>query len=124
MYRLWELIGVYLGDLTLAAFPDARWVCWRDPAKGGVFNGEPVIDVGLPRYPMNVLSKANADVPAAYTYHGTGHRYDEPADPTILRGVMSRAFEFVTEHRATDPQRWQQAPTGPNAHRRTKVRPF
>jgi hypothetical protein len=124
VYRLWELFGVYLGDLALARFPDSRWVCWRDPSKGMVFNGEPIIDVGLPRFPLDVLSKANVAVPRTYTYHGTGHRYDVPADPTRLRRVTTDAFDQAAELLQTNPPRWQKAPTGPDAHRRTTTRPF
>jgi hypothetical protein len=124
VYRLWELVGVYLGDLALARFPDSRWVCWRDPSQGMVFNGEPIIDVGLPRFPLWVLSKANVDVPRTYSYHGTGHRYDVAADPTRLRRVTTTMFEQAAERLHTTPRRWQKAPTGPDAHRRTNTRPF
>lgn len=124
LLRLWELVGVYLGDLALARFPASRWVCWRDPSKGAAYNGEPMVDIGLPRYPMNVLSRANVGVPSAYKWAGTGHRYDEPADPARLRRSTTSAFERAEAYLATEPVRWQKAPTGHDAHRRTKIPPF
>lgn len=122
--RLWELIGVYLGDLTLAWFPQSRWVCWRDPSKSMYNNGHPIIDVGLPRRPMTALSWANVGVPRAFMHHGTGSAYDERPDSTRLRKVMVQVFDDATARLAIEPVRWQRAPTGPDAHRRTKTRPF
>lgn len=121
--RLWELVGVYLGDLTLARFPRSRWVCWRDPSRGLVFNGEPLVDVGLPRFPLDVLSRANACVPRTYSFHGTGTEWDVPADPTWLRRNLTRAFDSADERLATDRVRWQKAPTGRRARRRTTTYP-
>lgn len=122
--RLWEMIGIYLGDLALARFPESRWVCWRDSVRSGVYNGEPVVDVGLPDFPLDVLSVANAAVPRTYMYAGTGHRHEEPADPTRLRRVFTGRLERTTTHLAAEAPRWQRAPTGPDARRRTKKRPF
>lgn len=122
--RLWEMIGIYLGDMALARFPDARWVCWRDHTPRGVNNGEPAIDAGLPRFPLDVLSRANATVPRMYMYAGTGHALDTPSEPSWLREVFDYIETTATEQLAATRPRWQRAPTGPDAHRRTTKRPF
>ncbi len=119
IYRLWELVSVYVGDVLLRLIPHARWVCFRAGNYREVINGRPVIDIGNTSFPANVIAIGNAGVPRMVSYRGTGSDLEGPANPRSLSGdtvAMVRRFEAG---RASGTLKWQKAPTGPDAHRRT-----
>lgn len=116
---LWEQLGVYVGDVFMAAVPGSRWVCWRSRSKASIDNGWPVIDIGTaPELKGIAITIANAGVLRSWSHQGTGDRDDVRPDPTDMhkraRGILASREQYLAEH----PMRWQAAPTGPKAHRR------
>jgi len=85
--RLWELVSVYVGDVLLPLIPHARWVCFRAKNYREVINGRPVVDIGSPLFPANVIAVGNALVPRMVSYRGTGSDLEGPADPQSLSRV-------------------------------------
>ncbi len=119
IFRLWELVSVYVGDVLLPLVPHARWVCFRAGNYREVINGRPVIDIGNADFPANVIAIGNGGVPRLISYRGTGSHLEEPADPRFLsKGTMAMVHRFEAG-RASGTLKWQKAPTGPDAHRRT-----
>jgi hypothetical protein len=119
MYRLWELVSVYVGDVLLPLIPHARWVCFRAGNYREVINGLPVIDIGNTDFPADAIAIGNAGVPRTVSYRGTGSDFERPADPRRLFKDSVAMVERFEEGRDAGTLKWQKAPTGPDAHRRT-----
>ena len=117
--RLWELVAVYVGDVMLPLMPPSRWVCFRARQFREVINGQPMIDRGDRTFPANPITIANAGVPRAVSHRGTGSRFDKPADPTELVTHVATTVQGFEAARQAGTLKWQKAPTGPDAHRRT-----
>jgi len=118
--RLWELVSVYVGDVLLPLIPHSRWVCFRAKNYREVINGRPIIDMGDPDWPSDPISVGNANVPRMVSFRGTGHRFDtRPESHFLSDGVLVKVRRFKAG-RDAGTLKWQKAPTGPDAHRRTK----
>lgn len=117
--RLWELVGVYIGDVAQPLVPHARWVCWRSKAARELTAGAFVLDFGDALFPFAALAAANRNLSMWYIQHGSGGYYDKPLDPDVIEpGLRNRIVERDTL-RKDRPLTWQKAPTGPDAFRRT-----
>jgi len=118
--RLCELVSVYVGDVLLPLIPHSRWVCLRAKNYREAINGQPLVDLGNPLFPADAIAIGNANVPRMVSYRGTGHRFDTRPSPKLLsEGVVAMVRRFE-EGRGAGTLKWQKAPTGPDAHRRTK----
>jgi hypothetical protein len=119
IYRLWELMSVYVGDVLLPLIPHSRWVCFRAKNYREVINGQPLIDLGNSDFPGDAIAIGNANVPRMVSYRGTGHRFDVvPSTRMLSEGAVAMVRRFEAG-RDAGTLKWQKAPTGPDAHRRT-----
>ncbi|VTR75277.1 MULTISPECIES: hypothetical protein [Cellulomonas] len=114
---LWEQVAVHVGDVVMAQVPGARWVCWRARNPRDIKNGKPVIDVGDPSRPVDVLACANADVVAAWVTRARPGDDGYHADATTMRDAIRAALDTRAERLAAHAPRWQAAPTGRSARR-------
>ena len=123
IYRLWELLGIYIGDVMLSEVPGSRWVCWRAKYPRAGENGRPVIDFGVQTICFDALSAANGGVIRSYRYHGDGGEFDGAADPGAYGDIFDRWLRFRAENLEREGhESWQKEPTGPDARKRVRTR--
>jgi hypothetical protein len=118
--RLWAMLAVHVGDVMLGELAESRWVVWRSKHQNEAHNGLYSIDIGDPARPSAVVASSNAGIVRAYEHYGM-RAYERP-DMHRLRENVERDLERARAVREAGTQRWQKAPTGPDARR--KVRPF
>ena len=117
--RLWELVGIYIGDVARPLVPYARWVCWRAKSAREITAGDFVLDFGDHLFPFNALVAANPGLSMSYIQHGTGGRFDKPVDPDAFEPALRERILDRDKLRRDRPITWQKAPTGPLAFKRT-----
>ncbi len=123
IYRLWELLGIYIGDVMVSEVPGSRWVCWRSKYPRAGENGCPVIDFGVRTICFDALAAANGGVLRSYAHHGNGGMYDVPADPNEYGDTFERWLRFRAENLEREGREsWQKEPTGPGARTRVRTR--
>ena len=123
IYRLWELLGIYIGDVMVSEVPGSRWVCWRSKYPRAGENGCPVIDFGVRTICFDALSAANGGVIRSYRYHGYGGEFDGAADPGAYEDIFDRWLRFRAENLEREGREsWQKEPTGPGARKRVRTR--
>jgi hypothetical protein len=63
--RLWDLITVHVADVLRAQLPGSTWICFRNGDRRDDRNGKPMLDIGWPDNPADVIVLAHGSVPAA-----------------------------------------------------------
>lgn len=76
LMRLWDLVVVHVGDVIRAQVPGAEWACVRTKDRRDDRNGKPMMDIGWPENPADVIPLAHGSVPDAVC-NGAPFRPDE-----------------------------------------------
>jgi hypothetical protein len=118
---LWEQVAIYVADVVMAEVTGSRWVCWRARNPRDAYNGMPSVDVGVPVWPADVISLANAGVVAAWVSRAVPGSDRYQAHPTRMRDEVQKVLEDRSLYLAAHPPRWQAAPTGPKGARSLRV---
>ena len=93
LMRLWDLIAVHVGDAIRAQVPGAEWVCYRNGDRRDDRNGKPMMDIGWPTNPADVISLSNGGTPGVVCY-------GQAFDPDHLHDRVVIALEQLANYRA------------------------
>lgn len=91
--RPWDLVAVHVGDVLKAQVPGSTWVCYRTKDPRDDRNGKPMLDIGWPENPADVIALANGGVPGVVCY-------GQPFRPDELRDEVVTTLEQLAVYRA------------------------
>ncbi|HEY0188220.1 MAG TPA: hypothetical protein VGC67_12090 [Cellulomonas sp.] len=108
LYRLGELVAVYLADVVLAVVPGSRWVCWRDRVRSSGTDGQVMLDLGYPEHGFNPMEITH---PAPFFAAGLHGRADDPWRGQRWSERVEELLDLHAVRSAAKRPRWQAAPT-------------
>lgn len=116
LYRLGEVVAVYLADVVMAAVPGSGWVCWRDRSRSNGNDGQVLLDLGDPECWLNPMAIVD---PQHFVWEGM--RGGGGALDRWERWVV-RVEAVLDQHALRSAEkrpRWQASPTRAEGRRRS-----